>query len=338
VSFGSPQFCLLFRRDWFERLQITPPTTWAAYQEVVARLADRKQVADLLPAEGQPWTPVIEPLGSGWRGQVLLARSAAYAQHRSQFSTLFDYRTMTPLIDGPPFVRALQELVETARHGPANAQQLGPAQVRREFLEGRAAMVLTWPSRADDQSGEGAPVAAAFAELPGSVEAYNFRTQSWDKRGDASDQRVTLAAMAGRLGSVTRESSEPLVAGNMLIWLTGRLSADVCTETEAGTLFRESHLPLVGRWIDRQFDEAAAKSYGEAVQQAQNRTAWLASVRIPGRPRYLAALDDAVAEALSGVPPADCLRKTAAEWDKITDAIGRESQRQAYMQSVGINP
>lgn len=338
VSFGSPQFTLMYRRDVFEKLGLTPPRTWGEYQQCVERLADRQKLGDLAPPQDKPWSAVIEPLGNGWAGQLLLARAAAYAQHRSQFSTLFDYRDMKPLIAGPPFVRALKELVAASKLFPATAAQMGPNEARREFFSGRCAMALTWPSRADDQSVEGSAVATAFAELPGSVDAYNFRTESWEPRGEAADQRVTLAAVAGRLGSVTRECREPLVAANLLLWVTGKLSADICPESKAGTLFRESHLPQASRWLDRQLDEVAAKSYGEAVRDAQNRTAWVASIRIPGRTQYLAALDQAVRDAMSGTDSAEALKKAAATWDKITESSGRATQREAYMRSIGLEP
>jgi hypothetical protein len=338
VSFGSPQFTLMYRRDMFEKSGLAPPQTWGEYQRCVERLADRQKLGDLAPPQDKPWSAVIEPLGDGWAGQLLLARAAAYAQHRSQFSTLFDYRDMKPLVAGPPFVRALKELVAASKQFPATAAQMGPNEARREFFSGRCAMTLTWPSRADDQSVEGSAVPAAFAELPGSVDAYNFRTESWEPRGEAADQRVTLAAVAGRLGSVTRECREPLVAANLLLWVTGKLSTDICPESKAGTLFRESHLPQASRWLDRQLDEFAAKGYAEAVRDAQNRTAWVASVRIPGRMQYLAALDQAVRDAMSGTDSAEALKKAGAAWDKITETAGRAAQREAYMRSIGLEP
>ena len=106
VTFGSPQWNLLYRRDIFARLQLTPPKTWSEYESLVKRLTDREALGELAPPADQPWAAVIEPLGPGWAGPLLLARSAAYARHRSQYSTLFDYRTMQPLIGGPPFVRS----------------------------------------------------------------------------------------------------------------------------------------------------------------------------------------------------------------------------------------
>ena len=63
--------------------------------------------------------------GLGWH--VLLARAACYAAHRDNYSTLFNIATMQPLIDGPPFVQALEELVAVAGPSdPANSSTIRP--------------------------------------------------------------------------------------------------------------------------------------------------------------------------------------------------------------------
>ena len=339
VTFGSPQWNLLYRRDIFARLQLTPPKTWSEYGSLVERLTDRAALGDLAPPAGEPWAAVIEPLGPGWAGPLLLARSAAYARHRSQYSTLFDYRTMQPLIGGPPFVRALQELVAVSKHLPPEAGQMGPTEARREFLRGHCAMAITWPSRADDQSAGENGTPAGFAELPGSEQAYNFRSQNWEPRGDELQQRVTLLGVSGRLGSVARESRQRTAATNLLIWLTGELSGEVCPESKHVTLFRTSHQNIASRWTDRQFDETAVTSYAEAVQQAQSRSSWLFAVRISGRDEYLSALDQAVHDAITGTSSAeDALAKVVRRWEQVTDERGRDSQREAYMKSIGLEP
>ena len=103
-SFGSPQLLLMYRADLFEKQGLQPPSTWTEFDDVVRRLT-RSELGEWAPPEGQPWSAVVQPIGEGWGGRVLLARAAAYASHPGQFSTLFDYTTMEPLITGPPFER-----------------------------------------------------------------------------------------------------------------------------------------------------------------------------------------------------------------------------------------
>ena len=65
----------------------------------------------------------------------------------------------------------------------------------------------------------------------------------------------------------------------------------------------------------------------------------VSSIRIPGRVRYLTALDDAVRRAVRGeAAPQTCLEAAAAEFRQITDDIGVERQQAAYWASLGLDP
>ncbi|MFV1964368.1 MAG: ABC transporter substrate-binding protein [Pirellulaceae bacterium] len=341
VPLGSPQLTLLYRADVFQKHGLIVPATWDEYRTLVERLADLQQKGMLFGGDGGSWNAVIEPLGPGWAGQVLLARAASYAKHRSQFSALFEYRTMKPLITGPAWTRAMGDLHRIADDLPSRVKSFAPSDVRSEFLSGRCAMAMTWPSRADDRSKGLAEEALQIgvAELPGSTAAYNYRSQQWENRGDAAQQHVTLLGVSGRLGSVTRECRQTHEAVNMLTWISGELSSQICPESQRTTLFRESHLGQATLWVDSQFTQQAATSYGEVVQQAMSRPGWLCSVRIPGRHRYLAALDKAVHAVLDGEASSEeALAAAAQTWEETTESLGRDKQREAYMRSIGLEP
>ncbi|MCO6457990.1 MAG: extracellular solute-binding protein, partial [Pirellulaceae bacterium] len=234
VPLGSPQFCLVYRRDLARSAGGRPPATWGQYHELAVRLA--KEHAE---AGDGSFHAVAEPLAAGWAGQVLLARAAPYARHRSQYSTLFNFNTMDPLIAGPPFVRALEELVAASRLAPPECLEWTPAEVFEAVRSGRAAMGLAWPSPAATglQPADSAPGAAsdqpvesaadssgqlAFAELPGSDQVYSLGQQRWEQRREDEPGRIPLLAIAGRLGSVTAQSRRPAAAADALAWITGR--------------------------------------------------------------------------------------------------------------------
>lgn len=346
VSLGSPQLTLMYRLDIFESLGLTPPTTWPAYQQLVNRLADRDALGDHAPPEDQPWAATREPLGPGWAGQLLLARAAAYVRHPHQYSTLFDLRDMRPLIDGAPFVKALDELVQAgstaADTSNAEARVSTPAQVRADFLAGRCAMALTWPSRADDLSGEqpaGRAWQVGFAQLPGSPEVFNFRNQAWEAHATGETTAVPLLAAAGRLAALTRTGRRSSAANTMLLWLGGNeLGGIVSPASASTTLFRGSQVGFADRWVNPQLGDRAAGEYAEVVRRTQNQSIWLSSVRIPGRQRYLAALDQAVWRALDGQSAGEALSAAAAQWQQITDELGRDEQKSAYSRSIGLEP
>jgi multiple sugar transport system substrate-binding protein len=334
VSLGSPQLVLICRSDVFEAQGLTPPSTWDEYRSLVEQLAQ-------LSEDGETsWKPVLEPLGPGWAGQVLLARAAAYAKHRNQFSAAFEYGTMKPLIDGPAWTRALDDLRAVAEFFPEKATAWSPSDVRGEVLNGRYAMAITWPVRGEGPAAAEADQIArfAFAELPGATSAYNYRSGAWEERSSEDQWRVALLGISGRLGSVTRESRQAGEAANMLAWLSGELSAQICPLSTNTTLFRESHLDRADLWVNASL-QAQASQYGEVVQQALSRSGWLCSPRIPGRHQYLAVLDEAVYSVLRGdADSQQALANAARKWDEITEAFGRDQQRDAYMCSIGLQP
>lgn len=347
VPFGSPQLGLWYRRDLFEKLELQPPRSWAEYRELAQRLSDRQRLGDLAPAAGAEWAATVEPLGAGWASQVLLARAAGYARHRSYFFTLFDTQTMEPLIASPPFARALEELVAAAKFGPSDAQTMTPEDARRRLELGQCAMALTWPSRAGTLATETetktktAPAGhLGVAELPPSAEVFHPAEKKWSPRDKTDLGYVPLLSVAGRLGSVTKGAAQPQAALKLLLRLSGAEWCDqISPASPATTLYRLSHVREVNLWMSEATEPALAKQYAELVKQTQRRGLWLFSVRIPGRARYLAALDAAVYQALGGEKPAaECLQAAAAKWREITAELGLERQKAAYWRSLGQEP
>jgi multiple sugar transport system substrate-binding protein len=341
VPLGSPVLTLWYRDDILTKIGAEPPETWEQYGELVERLSDRQLLNELQIETGETWRPVVEPLGDGWASQMLLARAAGYARHRNFYSTLFDSKTMEPLIAGPPFVRALEELVAVHRGQAPEVLQFDPADARRELAAGRCAMAVTWPSRGDSAADEstGAPVLPlAVAELPGSREVFHLGDRRWQARDRGDDGRVTLLGVAGRVGAVSSTTSQPQAALGLLVRLSStEWSEQISPFSEATGLYRTSQIPMASSWLGPNFE--TAREYGELVRSIQRRPLWLTSLRIPGRSMYLAELDTAVQSALLGKSePAESLENAAQQWRKITEQMGIESQREAYWRSLGLEP
>ena len=367
LTFGSPVFTCYYRADLLEKLGRRPPQTWAEYEKLAAILADCNDLLDpagsdtseveISEAEAsasdtsasdtsasdtsagntEPWYGTIEPLAPGWAGLVLLARAAPYAKHRDNYSTLFDMSTMEPLIAGPPFVRALEELVATARRSRTDMLRHDPASAREAFWQGRCGMVLTWPTAAT-KIAHGKAIRIGIAQLPGSTEVYNVGSQSWEKRAEGEDLHVPLLTVAGRIGVVSKASAHPEHGFQLLAWLSGKqFSPQVCTGSSATTLFQRSHMESPQKWVEAPMPASAAVEYAEVTEATMLRQQWLFAPRIPGRDEYLAALDDAVGQAFDGnAPPGKLLRQTAEAWQRITERFGVEQQKAAYRHSLGL--
>jgi len=397
VPFGSPVLVVYYRADLLEELGREPPQTWAEYRELAALFSDRKNLGEAAPPDDAPWQGAIEPLGPGWAAIVLLARAAPYVSHRENYSTVFRIDDMEPLIDGPPFVRALEELVATASPGAPEQLTYDPAAVRAAFWEGRCAMALTWPTaaqaptgeddaspperaaeatgsnrggeRTDGQDSAGAegdsaneappdgaptkdappsdaapsgaglvdPLSVGLAELPGSAENYDVAEQAWEPRREDEDPHVPLLGTAGRLGVVLRRCQWPEAAFQLLFWLSDEQSTQVSPASPATTLFRTAHGDSPKDWVEAPMPAAAAAAYAEMTRQMLCRPQWMFALRIPGRAKYLATLDEAVHRAVRGEQsPEESLRQAAEAWRQITDELGPERQRKAYWQSLGL--
>lgn len=335
VPFGSPQFVLYYRKDLWDGQGWEAPVAWKGYQQQIEQLAK-----ELKRRGGAPAYAVAEPLGEGWAAPTLLSRAAPYVRHASQFSDLFDYATMKPLIDQPPFVRALEELVRAARLAPPDVMQSDPEQLKRWFYSGRVAMVMAWPSSAFavrkevEQPIE--PAQVALAPLPGSEEAYHFEWKAWDKQ-PGGVRRVPLLGASGRLGAIVRGTKQRSAAADALLWLSSRKwSSAIASSSRATTCFRSSHVGDV-RWVDEGLSQDHAQAYGEIVEETQSLPRSMFALRIPGGRAYMKVLDEAVRKAVRDeIDVAGALREVAAEWEKLTDALGRELQQRAYRRSLGL--
>ncbi len=338
VPFGSPVLTVYYRAGLLEKLGRKPPDTWAEYQGLADLLSDRGNLGDASPGDEDPWHGVIEPLGPGWAGVVLLARAAPYASHRENYSTLFDINTMEPLVDGPPFVRALEELVAAAALGPPEQLTYDPAAVRTAFWQGQCGLALSWPTTAG--KGPSPPdqhLQVGFAELPGSREAYDVAEKTWESRRNDEDPHVPLLAVAGRMGVVPSGSEWPGAAFQLLFWLSDEQSTQVSPSSPATTLFRSAHVERPGTWVERHVPARTAAQYAEMTQQTLCRPQCLFALRIPGRAEYLSALDEAVHQAVGAKQaPQEALGQAAARWREITDRLGVKRQRQAYWSSLGL--
>jgi len=267
---------------------------------------------------------------------MLLARAAAYARQRSRYWTLFDYATMEPMIDGPPFQRALAELVAAAGE-QKHTTVLTPAEARNDLLAGRSLMVLTSAIASDDVSTDYS-AEIGFAPVPGSRQVYSLSSKDWETLDDRV-ARVPLFGFDGRLGSVLTSSASPRDAFNFLAWLTSKKrSATICSKSSHAAPFRQSHNSKAQLWVDESISREQAEEYFSVINSMKREPLTLEAPRIPGRDQYMQALDQAVTEALHGIDASAALKTAADRWREITEQLGVDKQRTAYKRSLGLEP
>lgn len=343
VPLGSAPLVLFYRHDIFEGLKLKPPQNWAEYKSLAEQLAKREVVRDFVAGADTKWSGTCEPLEGAWGAQLLLARAAPYCKHRSQFSALFDYRTLKPLIAGPPFVRALQELTEAVAFAGGGVETVGATEAFQRIRHGECAMAIGFLEASDERGGPGsfpAPPSMGIAPLPGARDVYNFRSAVWEERDSAESQRVPLLGITGRLGSLTKESRQPAAAVRLLLWLSGPEMSPLISSASSSTApFRVSHGALIEKWTDSLLPPSTAQEYATVVQQVLSEPNCLMGLRIPGTQEYIAALSEAVRTAVEGKASAEeALANVARQWEALNASHDLEKQRQCYMRSIGLKP
>ncbi len=153
-----------------------------------------------------------------------------------------------------------------------------------------------------------------------------------------SGRVVPVFGFADRMIAVSSGSRNAASAFKLIAWLASAdVSAQLLGTDKQLQSVRRSHTTSSSR-------NAAKKTIDEREGDAKRAESALAAdqcllvPRIPGVDEYVAALDEAVK-----TPPSDraaaeaALQKVAEQWEKITDAHGRDAQRQAYLKHLQIS-
>jgi ABC-type glycerol-3-phosphate transport system substrate-binding protein len=162
--------------------------------------------------------------------------------------------------------------------------------------------------------------------------------ESPSKDSLTSEPQVPVLGYNDRLLAVTASSRNAASAFKLAEWLA---------LAETGSQFAR----VSGDWLPPRRSVASSSSWYEPTLSAGERSKRSTQVdaalsgeralvvpRIPGIDAYLAALDTAVKSALDGKSsPAAALQTATDEWEKITDRLGRDKQRDAYQKHLGIS-
>lgn len=327
IPFGSATPLLWYRRDLWKEEGTAAFETWDAFGAAMARWKERERAFPIACAE---------PLGRGWGGLMLLARAAAYAHHRSYLSALFHPDDMRPLIDGPPFVRALDELA--AMPGAAASLECDPRTALDALASNRSLAAIGWWDARSERPSLPATADIAVVRLPGARLSFDRQRQAWDERPDGAE-RVSLIGFSGRLGAIGRKARSERASANLLVWLAGvEWSHEIVSASAATMPARGAPTASVARWLPPWAAEQAwVPDFTAALAETMRNPAFLAAPRVAGADAYLAALDEAVARVVRHeMASAESLGEAARQWQAITDRLGREPQRAAYRAGLGL--
>jgi hypothetical protein len=315
LPLGSVPFLLLHHSGL--KLDVEPePLTWTAVDQALKSSGDVVEGA----------RGIVYPDAGNWLAWSLFARAVPLFRSSAEPGGLFVPETMEPLIDSPPFVRALEEMAATAI--PPGDSPRTPADVFRMVASGAAAAGLGWPD-ADFQSDDVSGDAMAIQRLPGSESWYSRRESDWQARLPGDSRQYDLVHVDGRAVAVTSASLHAGEAFELAAWLSGSSSATGLSSRSTATgPFRTAQLENPAVWTGTGLPTDQAANWSSAIRQchASGMPFLFPGVKAPDE--YLAALAAAVRRKLEGSASAEAsLSQAAEEWRLITARIGVAQQK-----------
>lgn len=333
IPLGAPPLTLAYRRDVLDAASATVPTTWGELSEALQKL-------QAWQGEAEGRAALALPMANGWGAKTLLAWSAPYLADPDQSSPLFHSGTMEPLIDLPPYVRALEEMVVALRGAkPAadKAQMLTAQEAMAKVASGQAAMTITYPTLhlPKDHAAEGVPH-LQYAMVPGSRERYDFFKKTFVAKGEGSKPFVPFLGSSGALVAISSSAGQLRVAERFLGWSSSENNlASLAQRSDEVGLVRESMKANAAKWLPAGTNAEGVTAYEQVLADVASAESVLGILRIPGVEEYLAKLDQAVQKAVTGMPVVDALAEAKRGFDEITTRLGKEEQIRALKRSLG---
>ncbi len=333
VPLGGPNLFLLCREDILEKYGCKVPTTWDALVEVTERINAVAQTSNSLPRTTHL------PSSDKFMVDMFLALAAAEVRHRGRLEFVFERDTMKPLIAAAPFVEALSLYKKLLADSPSN---LSPIQVAQNFYSGKAVMAIGWPAKAffDEKSlvdAEDIVEHVGVHPIPGSQSWFEFSSAQWQQR--ETELSVSNIGFAAFQASILKSANYPTDTYAFLKWLGSKQTCSmVWSNSLIGAPSRESHLGNPVNWTGEVLTVDASDRYAELVRDINNQTVSLTFPRIPGATLYLTSLSNGIARYLNTDEENSqaVLNTVAAEWDQITDRLGREDQADRLRMDFGL--
>ena len=297
-------FILYYRKDIFEELGLSVPTTWDEFYEVSKAITDAK---------------APDVYGSGFMRARGLLQYFYQERARVEGCKFFDSESMKATINGPGCVKALAGMVKDNTTMPPGIEAWGFVETLAAFNAGQTAMLQSWPPVGRWSAGYGTDD-IAMQWVPPSVVA--------GKVGYALPPGGHPQLAAGFAMAVSSSSKNKDAAYLYIQWIN---SIDISHQRvqlpyALRDPFRKSHFSspeYQSRWPD-------AKHYLEAAEQGA--VSGLLDLSIINTFAYIDALAAGLQAVMGGADPQEELDGVADKWDALTEKVGVDAQREAYME------
>ncbi len=314
------------------------PETWSQYMDMAEFFNGR--VVETAGEEAPIYGVLEAQRRNAQSYWVFLSHAAGYGKIPGNPCFFFSCEDMTPQVNNPGWVRALEDYVAISAYGPPEMINYDVADTRIHFPAGVSVFNIDWgdvgtisvdPTRSVVVGDVG------FAPLPGGDEYWDYEAGEWVE----GPNPAPFIAFGGWIIGVAANSEVRDAAFDFAAFMARpEMVQQLAVMPDTGiNPSRFSQLEDVDLWLEAGFDRESAEDYLDAILNTINHPNAVLDLRIIGSAEYLQTLDVEISRAVAGeISPQEALDNVAAAWDEITDRLGRESQLEQYRNAVGWTP
>ncbi len=348
---GDPAHQAAFKTEYGYDLPV-PPQTWQQLLDISKYFNGKNWDSN----DADPDSGTVLHLKVGEQGHYhFQSLSASFVINpgdkvtRTQNVYWFDPETMTPLINSPGHLKALEFLQELHKTGPSAQVGWSLGEAWDYFLRGKSVFVFSWGdvgALCQDTSRSKIKGKCAAAMLPSSNEYYDFDKKAFVKLD--TPRQVGNTTGGSWHGVISNFSANPEAVYSFLSLMAikpvSKLMSTVGWDgVDPGFSYQfleeDGGTAKIEDYVAAGWDANDARTYAHAYHELFYAPTVLTYLRIPGTFEYWDILDKNLSAAMSGGKTAkQALDDTAAAWEGVTDRIGRDKQKADYQAAIGYQP
>ncbi len=338
---------VFYRIDHLDAAGLKPPQTWDEYLTIAKALHGRD-----LNGDGEPdYGSCISKLPGAQAFSMFYAIATAFLQSEgTKQGAFFDIETMEPLVANEAFAAALEVYKATGQYGPPDERTHNVGDSRTLFAEGRCALSVDWGDVATQATAPDSDIREQVGSvlLPGSKRVLDRKT---GKLVPCDKMRcpyaidginyAPYAAVGGWSGGIYAKASPKVkdAAFAFFSYLSQPAQAnhDVTRSKSGFNPYRRSQFTDRDIWLKSGMNEMVADLYLSAIGLSMSSPNMVLDLRIPDNHLYQQVeLDRALAAYLAGeMNREETMAAITAGWNRITEARGRDAQREQYRTGLG---
>jgi multiple sugar transport system substrate-binding protein len=306
--FGDPKLQQAYRAKYKQAFRV--PQSWDEYSQTAQFITD--QLAPKVYG-----TANFRKAGSPGN------QFAFVQEYRANGGAFFDEKTMKAQLDSPAGLATLKQMIAQNKASIPGNNDLDAVAQWVAWLQGKVAMIYSWP-----------PTGRMSENYSQRAKAINFVPQSQiaGKVGYAVMPGHAPEMASGYVKSLTAESKNAEAAYLFMQWVTSPPVSlvRVMLPYTLRDPYRLSHYKsdlYRSLW-------PSAKDY--LVNLSNSANAAVLDMIMPGWQDYALAIDRMCTAVWAGSDPKGALKKAAAEWDRTTQKLGVDKQRDAYQQFLKL--